>query len=76
MKEILHANSTIYNSQFGFREKHSTQQAITSLVEKITESYDTGDMVISGFLDLKKVFDSVSHDNIIFCWDNLLYIII
>ena len=42
--------------------KHSTQQAINSLVEKITESWDTGDIVIGVFLDLKKAFDTVSHD--------------
>ena len=45
-----------------FREKHSTQQAITSLVEKVTESWDTGDMVIGVFHDLKKAFNTVSHD--------------
>ena len=60
--DFLDANRTIYKHQFGFREKHSTQQTITSLVEKITESWDTGDMVIGVFLDLKKAFDTVSHD--------------
>ena len=35
----------MYKYQFGVREKHSTQQAIISLVEKITESWDTGDIV-------------------------------
>ena len=60
--DFLDANRTIYKHQFGFREKHSTQQAITSLVEKITVSWDTGDMVIGVFLDLKKAFDTVSHD--------------
>ena len=36
--DFLDANTTMYKHQFGFREKHSTQQAINSLVEKITES--------------------------------------
>ena len=53
---------SMYTYQFGFREKHSTQQAITSLDEKITESWDTGDIVIGVFLDLEKAFDTVSHD--------------
>ena len=47
--------------QFGFRKKHSTQQAIISLVEKITNSFDSGDIVIGVFLDLKKAFDTVDH---------------
>ena len=42
--DFLDANTTMYKHQFGFREKHSTQQAINSLVEKITESWDTGDI--------------------------------
>ena len=52
----------IYNYQFGFRKKHSTQQAIISLVQNITQSLDSGDIVIGLFLDLKKAFDTVNHD--------------
>ena len=47
---------------FFFCEKHTTQQVINSLVEKMTESWDTGDIVIGIFLDLKKSFNTVSHD--------------
>ena len=36
----------IYKYQFSFRQKHSTQQAIISLVDKITKSLDAGDIVI------------------------------
>ena len=39
----------------------STQQAIITLVNKITSSLDTGDLVIGVFLDLKKAFDTVDH---------------
>ena len=60
-------------NQFGFREKHSTQQAIISLVEKIADSWDSDDIVIGMFLDLKKSFDTVFHDillkKIISIWD-------
>ena len=52
----------MYEHQFGFREKHLTQQAINCLVEKIADSWDTGDMAIGVFLDLKRAFDTVSHD--------------
>ena len=60
--DFLDANTTMYKHQFRFREKRSTHQAINSLVEKITESWDRGDIVIGVFLDLKKAFDTVSHD--------------
>ena len=55
-------NDIFYQHQFGFREKHSTQQAIISLVEKITGAWESGDMAIGVFLDLKKAFDTVPHD--------------
>ena len=48
-----------YEHQYSFRQKHSTQQAIITLVDKIITSLDKGDIVISVFLDLKKAFDTV-----------------
>ena len=62
MLDFLDFNNVLYKHQFGFREKHSTQQAIVSLVKKITQSWDTDDIVIGVFIDLKKAFDSVPHD--------------
>ena len=59
---FLDDNNILYNYQFGFREKHSTQQAILALVEKITDAWETGDIIIGVFLDLKKAFDTVPHD--------------
>ena len=58
---FMNEHNVIYKYQFGFREKHSTQQAIICLVEKITHSLDSGDIVIGIFLDLKKAFDTVNH---------------
>ena len=55
------SNQIIYKYQFGFRKEHYTQQAIISLVEKITRSLDSRDIVIGIFLDLKKTFDTVDH---------------
>ena len=55
-------NDIFYQHQFGFREKHSTQQAIISLVEKITGAWESDDIAIGVFLDLKKAFDTVPHD--------------
>ena len=46
-------NHGFYEHQYGFRKKHSTQQAIITLVDKITTSLDKGGIIISVFLDLK-----------------------
>ena len=59
--EFMDKNNIIYKYQFGFRQKHSTQQAIISLVNKITSCIDSSDLMIGVFLDLKKVFDTVNH---------------
>ena len=58
---FMNEKELIYKYQFGFRQKHSTQQAIITLVDKITKSLDSGDMVIRVFLDKKKAFDTVNH---------------
>ena len=59
---FLDSDNVLYKHQFGFREKHSTQQTIVSLVEKITQSWDSDDIIIGVFIDLKKAFDTVPHD--------------
>ena len=51
----------LYQNQFGFRQGHSSHHALITLVNKITQSLDSGDMVIGIFLDLKKAIDTVNH---------------
>ena len=52
--DFIDSLNVLYKYKFGFRHKHSTQQAIVTLVNKITSCLDTGDLVIGVFLDLKK----------------------
>ena len=61
VNNFLYKNDIIYKYQFGFRKLHSTQHAIITLVDRITSSLDTGDLVIGVFLDQKKAFDTVDH---------------
>ena len=46
---FMNEKELIYKYQFGFHTKHSTQQAIISLVDKVTKSLDAGDIVIGFF---------------------------
>ena len=62
---FIEQNKIIYKHQYGFRQKHSTQHAIITLVDRITNSLDKGDIVISIFLDLKKAFDTVDHPTLL-----------
>ena len=62
MLDFPDSNNVLYKYQFEFREKHCTQQAIVALMEKITQSWDTDDIVIGVFIDLKRAFDTVPPD--------------
>ena len=53
---FIEANDILYAHQYGFRRGHSTQQAIITLINKITKSVNSDDFVISVFIDLKKSF--------------------
>ena len=52
-------NNILYDHQYGFRNGRSTQQAIITLVDRITKSQDIGDIVITLLIDLKKAFDTI-----------------
>ena len=53
-KEIL------FDKQFGFRAKYSTDYAILSIVDKIQRAIDERDFSCGIFLDFSKAFDSRS----------------
>ena len=59
--DFLCDNEVLYDYQFGFRSRHSTQQALITLVDRITKSQDMSNIVILLYIDLKKAFDSVHH---------------
>jgi hypothetical protein len=51
---FINRNKILYNYQFGFRAGHSTNMALTVLVDKILSAIDQGDFMIGVFLDFKK----------------------
>ena len=61
ISQFMDRNDIICSNQFGFRKNHSTQQAIITLINKITSDVDSGDIAVNIFIDLKKAFDTVSH---------------
>ena len=61
ISNFMDKHNLICKHQFGFRSKHSTQHAVISLVNNITNSLDSSNIVIGVFLDLKKAFDIVDH---------------
>ena len=70
MYSFLTDNNLIYDRQFGFRSKHSTNHALINLTEDIKSYMDRGYIAAGVLIDLQKVFDTVNHQ--ILC-DKLAY---
>ena len=60
--KFLENSQLFYSKQFGFRSNHSSNHALTSVTGTIKNSVDNRKFGCSIFLDLKKAFDTVSHD--------------
>jgi len=51
----------LHDDQFGFRKNRSTQLALTSSIDKITEALDKNQYVFSLFIDLSNAFDTIDN---------------
>ena len=51
----------LYKKQFGFRNVHSTNQALISITEEIRKALDNNESSCGVFLDFQKAFDTVNH---------------
>ena len=60
--KFLNESKCLYNDQFGFRNHHSTNQALISITEKIRTALDHGKYACCVFLDFQKEFDTVNHN--------------
>ena len=61
LKALIDKNEILYRSQYGFRDKHSTQHAILDIVNSIQKNMDNKLFSCGIFIDLKKAFDTVDH---------------
>ena len=61
MDNFLEKYNIMYNYQFGFRKKHSTEQAILELTDKLKSAIDNKQLTCGLFLDFSKAFDTVNH---------------
>ena len=54
-------NNILYDHQYDFRKHKSTVQALLNHMQFMYDSIDSGNFIISVFLDFKKAFDTVDH---------------
>lgn len=60
--ENLDSIAALNPFQFGFRKRHPTETACCYLIEDIKSSLDGGGVVGLDFLDLRKAFNTVTHE--------------
>jgi hypothetical protein len=61
----LEENDILPKSQFGFRERLGTEDALTELSMDIYSNLNKKNKTLGIFLDLSKAFDSISHQTLI-----------
>ena len=60
--KFINKHDILYQSQYGFRNKHSCEQAILELTGRILHARDNGLHAAALFLDLSKAFDTLNHN--------------
>lgn len=62
---FLDKHKIFSENQYGFRSGRSTSNVISTLIERITGDLENNKKNLTVFLDLKKAFDTVSHDKLL-----------
>ena len=58
---FMNMQNIFYPSQYGFRPKHSTINAITQFTSDVLKSRDNKEHTVGVFLDLSKAFDTINN---------------
>jgi len=61
LNSFLMKHNILNDSQYGFQKNKSTQHALISFVDTVTEALERNHYVIILFLDLSKAFETVDH---------------
>ena len=62
ISNFLNTNNLICNNQFGFRQNHSTELALLSLLDRVYSSLDNKDWVMLISIDFRKAFEVINHN--------------
>ena len=63
LTKFIKSKDILSNSQYGFRDGHSTAHAMLDLLSRVDELLSVKNCIPVGvFIDLKKAFDTVNHN--------------
>lgn len=62
LRTFIEKRKLLYDNQFGFRNRHSTELAILTLKDEISKNIDDGLFTVGILLDFSKAFDTVDHE--------------
>lgn len=62
-------NNLLSDVQHGFREKHSTETAINNILNIWSLEMDKGNCIIAVFIDLKRAFETIDRDILLYKLD-------
>ena len=58
-QEYLCINNILSDEQLGFRQNHSTESALHSILTKKFSAFERDEYCLAVFLDVRKTFDSI-----------------
>ena len=62
LADFFTVNNVLNEAQFGFRQSHSTIQAVQTAVNSIVNTMNTSSYCMGIFIDFSKAFDTIRHD--------------
>ena len=62
---FLIETNQLYQSQYGFRKRHSCEHAIGELVSEVAKNIENMKFTVTIYLDLSKAFDTLEHSTLI-----------
>ena len=65
VQSFIEKHNILSTTQYGFRSKVSPEHAVVDIVSSCYDSINDGQFTGLIMLDLKKAFDSVTHDNLL-----------
>ena len=63
--DFLRKDKVLFSYKFDFQNNHSTNDVLISLTEMVKNALDNSNFSYGVFINLQKVFDTVSHDTLL-----------